>query len=360
MALSEADSDPIYHPAAPPLEQRQVSGRSIYDYAVKGYVVARALHVIVQLGVADVLKDGTKSVDDLAAEVVAHPRTLYRVLRTLASVGLFSEVTPGEFGLTPAGAYLRGDVPGSMKALAALYGSELMLGSYGALALTLQTGTPACQALFGKELFAYLAEHPDDAATFNAAMTSVSVEDASAVLAAYDFGDVRTIVDVGGGHGELLLAILGAHPRLRGIVFDQPAVVAGARERVAASGCGERCDLVGGDFFAQVPAGADAYVTKSILWDFDDAQASSILRTCRRAMPQGGRLLVMEGLIPEGDQYSQNKLTDLSLLLLGSGAHGRSEAEMTTLLEASGFKVTRVIPTSGRITIFEGVPATAL
>jgi hypothetical protein len=319
-----------------------------------GYTVSRAIQVVAQLGVADALKDETKGAAELAAAVGAESGALHRVLRALASVGLFTEVEPGRFALTPVGTQLRADVPGSLRALACLYGTEVMLRSFDGLLESVRSGQPACEAAFGKPLFPYLAEHPQEAATFNAAMAAVTASDTASILAACDFSGLGTLVDVGGGQGSLLLAILEVNPGLRGVLFDQPSVVEAARERIRSAGLDERCELVGGDFFEAVPAGADAYLVKNVLWDWDDDRAVEILRNCRRAMPAQARLLALEALIPPGDQYSFNKLVDLNLLVLGGGGRGRSQAQVESLFEAAELEIARVIPTRGRLTVVEG------
>jgi O-methyltransferase domain/Dimerisation domain len=269
-----------------------------------GYRLSQALHVVAKLGVADLLSSGPKSIDNLAQAVGAHPPSLYRVMRLLASEGIFAECEGARFELTPLAMPLQSEVPGSLRARAIFDGEEANWNAWRQLTHSVATGGPAFDCAHGAGLFAYLKEHAAAAASFNAMMTEQTAAWGQAVVEAYDFSGLATLVDVGGGHGGLLGAVLAAHPAIRGVLYDQPHVVAGARPKLEAAGVIDRCDIVGGDFFEGVPAGGDAYLLKHILHDWDEPRCEAILANCLHVMPDGGRLLVMETLIPPGNEPS--------------------------------------------------------
>lgn len=323
-----------------------------------GYGLARAVHAIVDLGVPDALRDGPRDADNLAASVGADGPALYRVLRALASAGLLTETAAGHFALTPVGDLLRSDVPRSLHAFSAYTAADFVRHAVDDLPRTVRTGASACEREQGLPFFAYLEAHPDDAAVFAAAMTSASATVIPAVLAAYDFSPIGTLIDVGGGHGSFLVALLQAHPTMRGVLVEQPSVVEGARRRLEAEGLGDRAEVVGGDFFTALPGGADAYLLKSIIHDWDDTRAIAILRQCRAAMPDAARVLVVDPVIPPGDQPSPNKLLDLLLLALlgGGGGRERTEAEYRALFEAAGLRLVQAIPTASTSWLLEGTP----
>jgi len=324
---------------------------------LNGFVVGRALHVAAQLGVADLLQDGPRSAPEIAAAVGAHPDTLSRLLRALASVGVFTEAEPGVFALTPLGDCLRSDTPSSLRAFACLFGSEEYLRAFDHLLETVQTGHAGFELAFGTPIYPYLAQHADFSATFDLAMTNLSGMVTPAILAAYDFSDIHTLVDIGGGQGALLIALLRANPAMRGILFDLPHVVEGARARMTAAGLAERCAVVNGTMLAGVPAGADAYLIKNVLMDRDDGAAIVVLRHCLQAMGPAGRLLVIDPVILPGAGPSPAKFTDLVMLILTESGRCRTPAEFQALFEAAGLALTRVIPTpSPAVSIVEGRP----
>jgi hypothetical protein len=259
--------------------------------------------VAAKLGVADLLRAGPKSSPELAAAVNVNPQALYRVLRALASLGIFAETDPGSFALTPLAEPLRSDVPGSLLASAVLYGEGWWWQACGELLHSIRTGQPAFDHVHGKPLFGYLNSASDAAAVFNDHQTNMTRQDAAAVVAAYDFTGCARVVDIGGGHGALAAAILRACPRTTVLLFDQPGVVVGAPQRLRAEGVMDRWTCVAGDFFDSVPPGGDAYVLKDIVHDWDDGQAIAILRNCRVAMTPApavpARLLVVEKVIVE-------------------------------------------------------------
>ncbi len=322
----------------------------------EGYMISRAIYVAAQLGVADILKDQPMDTKDIATAVGANPDALYRLLRALASVGVFTEVKQRHFALTPLAACLRTDVPGALHAYISLYGSDLVRRPADNLLYSVRTGMPAFERVFEMPLYAYLNQHSEVTPMFDAGMASISSLDISGVLAAYDFSGITTIADIGGGNGAFLTAILRANPTMKGVLFDRPPVIEGARPRFEKAGLAGRCDLIGGDFFDTLPDGADAYVLKGITQDWDDARSVRILRNCRRAMPDKGRLLVIEPLVLPGDQASVSKFVDLMMLLM-PGGRGRTEEEFRTLFGAGGFELTRVIPTDSRVSIVEAAPA---
>jgi hypothetical protein len=319
-----------------------------------GFFISRAICVVARLGIADLLKDGPLDTETLAAAAGVHAPSLYRVLRTLASVGIFAEGDDGRFGLTPRAEPLRSDAPDSIRAYILLLDEEWYSGPADHLLHCVQTGRPAFERVHGADFFTFLARDPGATAVFDAAMTSRSVQENDAIASAYDFSGLGTVVDVGGGHGSLLAAILRANPGLRGVLFDRPQVVAEAGHQLEAAGLGGRCEVVAGDFFESVPAGGDAYILKRVLHDWDDERAGAILRTCHRAMPEQGRLLVIELVLPPGNEPSLGKLFDL-LMLVDLGGRERTKADFQTLLAGAGFELTAVTPTPSLVSVVEGV-----
>ena len=314
-----------------------------------GRTTTQLVALVARLKIPD-LVDGQTPVADLARARDLHEPTLYRVLRLLAAIGIFEE-SPGRlFALTPLGALLRSDAKGSLREFAVFNGSPWVNGAYGNLEHSLRTGSPAFVGAFGQDMFAYLAGHPKDAAVFNGAMTSMSRDGAPAICDAYDFAGVRSVVDVGGGHGFLLSTILRAHPALRGVLFDLPAVVDGARAQLAADGVAERCEVVAGDFFRAVPAGADRYLLKFIIHDWDDERAIQILRKCRDAMDPDGRVIVAEIVVEPGNVMAL--LRDVQMLALTAGRE-RERAEFASLFAAAGLELVRVLPTRSSVSLVE-------
>lgn len=319
-----------------------------------GYWVSQALYVAAKLGIADHLAGGPVAGEALAAATGADAPSLYRVLRALASVGIFTETAPGTFALTPLADLLRSEAPGSMRALAIMYAEE-QYRAWADLLYSVRTGAPAFPHQFGADYFTYLAQHPEADRVFNAAMTGWTTQLATAVVDAYDFSPFGTIVDVGGSYGTLLAAILRRNPGTRGILFDQPHVAAAAAEHLAAAGVADRCTTVGGDFFVALPAGGEAYVLAQILHDWDDERSVAILRQCRRVMPDDGKLLVVELVLPEGEEPFLGKWLDLHMLVL-LGARERTAAQYDALFQAAGFRLTRVVPTPPGPSVVEAIP----
>lgn len=317
-----------------------------------GFRATQLVHVAAKLGIADLLQDGPQPVSALATAVRAHPRALYRLLRALASLGLFAETANDQFELTALGEMLRSNAPGSLRPLALLYGEDWVWNAYGQASHSVMTGRPAFEHVHGQGLFDYMQAHPEAAATFDGGMTAYSEHEAAAILAAYDFPGAGTIVDVGGGAGALLASILTAHPRARGVLFDQASVTDRARDLMMRAGVLDRCTTEVGDFFERVPDGGDLYVLKSVLHNWDDPDGLAILRSCRSAMPPRARLLIIERVVPEGNEPSEAKLFDINMLVMLGGLE-RTIAEYRALLRDSGFDLKRVVPTEAPVSLLE-------
>jgi hypothetical protein len=322
------------------------------DRMITGYWVSQAIYAAAKFGIADHLKDGPKAVEELAVATATDPEALYRLLRALASVGIFAEGESRHFSLTPLAEPLRSGVEGSKRALALMAGDELFR-AWAEIDYSLRTGKVAFDKVFGKPLFDYLGEHPDKARIFDAAMVGIHGRETNAILDAYDFSGIGVVADIGGGNGSQLTDILKKHGRMKGILFDLPHVIGRAKEDLQASGLQDRCRLVSGSFFDAVPEGADAYLLRHIIHDWDEAQCLTILRNCHRAMRPESRLLVIESVIPPGNAPSPGKFLDLVMLLIPGGKE-RSEDEYRTLFERAGFALTRIVPTGSEVSIVEG------
>jgi O-methyltransferase domain/Dimerisation domain len=325
---------------------------------IMGFRSTQVIYVAARLGLADRLESGAQTAQQLAPQVGAAPRALHRLLRALAGLGIFAEAEGGTFALTPAARLLQTDAPGSLRGLALLYGADWLWRSYGDLLHSVRTGAPAFAHVHGQSFYEYLQEHPAAGAVFQAAMSGSSAEEAAAILAAYDFAPAATVIDVGGGQGALVAALLQAHPHLAGVVLDLSPAIAGAKALLAAAGLTARATCVAGDFFTAVPKGGDLYLLKSVLHNWDDSDVVSILRNCRQAMADGARLLVIERIIPDGNGPSEAKLFDINMLVTVGGQE-RTEGEYRTLLDLAGLTVTRAIPTTSPLSLLEAVPATA-
>jgi hypothetical protein len=316
-----------------------------------GFAVSQALRVIIELGIPDLLAAGEQSVDELAAATGSNADALYRVIRLLAPEGVFREVLPRHFELTEVGAVLRSDRPGP-RDFVRMINSEAYL-AFEQLLYSVHTGKPAFDKVFGSPRFDWLSEHPEQAALFQRAMVALGQGSNEAVAEAYDFRPFTRIVDVGGGHGQLLSAILARNPHLSGVLFDLPSGVAASHQGVG--GDLPRTEFIAGNFFESVPIG-DVYVIKKVVHDWDDKRAVVILRNCRQAMPPIGKVLVAETLVPPGDAPSPIKGIDVVMLAVTGGLE-RTEAQYAGLFNAAGLRLERVIPTRGPISILEASPA---
>lgn len=314
------------------------------------------LYVAAELGLADFLHDGAKDSAELATVTETNAAALHRVLHGLVQIGVFRLDEDDRFGLTPLGECLRSGVPGSQRGLARMFGHEAFWRPWGNLLHSVRTGETAFGHTFGHTLFEHLTAEPEFVPIFNAGMAGSSTAITDALVAAYDFGRFATVVDVGGGTGSLLTTILRAHPQPRGVLFDLPHSRERAEEAIAQADLAGRCTFAGGDFFAGVPDGGDAYVLKLVLHDWDDERSAAVLGQCRRAMAPGGTLLVMEHVLPAGNEPALDAVMMDITMLIQVGGRERSEAEYGHLLERSGFRLTRVIPTGSPLRIVEGMP----
>lgn len=322
---------------------------------IRGSDLTQLIYVAAKLGVADLLGDGPKSAEELAGAAGAHPRALYRVMRALASVGVFAMQEDHRFSLTPLAEPLRTDAPDSKRDWAMMWGEEWTWRAWGNLLHSVKTGETAFDDVAGMGLFQYLEGNREAAEVFNNVMTRGSEDIQDEVIGACDFSDTGTVVDVGGGHGALLAAILKAHPHMRGVLVDQPSVVEGAGGVVEAAGVSDRCKLIGGSFFDSVPAGGDVYILKWIIHDWDDEKASVILKNCRTAMSVGGRLLIVDRVVPPANEPFPGWRGDVTMMVLPGGLE-RTEAEFRALLESAGFRLSKVTSTRSELNVLEAKP----
>ena len=319
---------------------------------ITGYWVSQAVGVVALLGVADQLGEGGRDSDELARAVGAEPRALYRVLRLLASLGVFAESVPGSFALTPLGETLRSDAPDSVRNFAITETAPGHWLPWGRLHESVLSGQPMAREALGMELWDWYAKNPKEAGFFSAAMGNLSALAASELLRVYDFSAVHTVADIGGAHGVLLTAILRANPGTRGILFDLPHVIETAENAIATEGLSQRCELVSGDFFEEVPEGADLHLLKQIVHDWDDERATRLLQNCHRALAPAGKLLLVEMVVPPDNRPSPAQAMDLNMLVM-LGGRERTEQEYEHLFQAAGFRLERAIPTHSPFSVLE-------
>jgi hypothetical protein len=320
------------------------------------YWVSRIVHLAAELGLADHLAAGPLTADELASRTKTHAPALYRVLRTLASLGLFTEDTTRRFSLTPMGEALKTGASGSARATILTLGGEPVSAAWQQLIYSVRTGKPAFEQVHGKPIFAWLAEHPNDAALFGETMIGFHGAEPAAVASAYDFSGFSTVVDVGGGTGNLLTTILGKHSQPRGVLFDMPHVASEATALIKTRGLSDRVRVEVGDFFQTVPKGGDVYLLSHVIHDWSEEQCQTILANCRRAMKADSRLLLIEMVLPPGDAPHPGKLLDM-MMLVAPGGQERTADEYRTLLKSSGFRLVQVIPTNSAVSIVEAVLA---
>ena len=325
---------------------------------ISGYWLSQCVRVAARLGVADAVARRPLTPEALAHQLGAHAPALRRVLRALASTGVFAEDARGRFRLTPAAKVLQRDAPGSLRDFACMMVDDYNWQAWAALDRAVVNGALPFDQVHGEPIFDYLAKHPEDEALFAASMASISGAENAAIARAYPFGKLHTLVDVGGAHGHLLATILRRHRKLRGILYDQPQVVAAAASSgfLSAPDLAGRHELVGGSFFDRVPAGADAYLMKYILHDWDDAKCLGILGHCRDAMTADGRVLVVDHVIPQGNSADWAKLLDI-MMMVGPGGQERTREEFRALFARVGLRLARVIPTKSPLSILEAVRA---
>lgn len=319
-----------------------------------GSWITQGMWVAAELGIADLLTKGPRTVEQLAEDTCTQSGALYRLLRALASVGIFVQDAQKRFSLTPLAELLRTEAMGSQRSIAIMMGGEFQ-AAWGELLHSVRTGEPGFQKKFGMPFFQYMIEHPERHTIYDAAMTGVHGGETEPMLDAYDFAVFKTVVDIGGGNGQVLGAILKRHPSLHGILFDLPDVADRTRSDISSSGVADRIRIEGGDFFSSIPAGADAYVLRHIIHDWDDSKAIAILRKCREAMAPGGKVLVVEMVIPPGNEPGFGKWLDLMMLLVAG--QERTKEEYNCLFSAAGLKMTDVIQTTSDVSIVEGIRA---
>ncbi len=320
---------------------------------ITSYWTAQAIHVAAKLKLADLVKDGPRSAVELAAATKTHPPSLYRLLRALASVEIFSEDEEGRFHMTPMAECLI-EKPGSQWAVAMMMGEE-HYRSWGDLLYSVQTGKPAFDHVFGKGVFDFLAEHAEQAKIFDAAMTGFHGPETQAMIDAYDYTGVNTLVDIGGGNGTVLGAVLKKYPAMKGILYDLPGVIERAKKNLADAGLATRCQTIPGSFFESAPPGGDAYQMRHIIHDWTDEQCHTILGHIRKVIPKQGRLLVIEMVIKSRNEYQPAKWLDLNMLVLPGGRE-RTEAEYRDMYARAGFRLERVLPTPTEVSVIEGRP----
>ena len=336
-------------------KQTELPPPMVFMQLLFGKQLTYSLSGVARLGVADHMDKTGRAVEELAAKVGAHAPSLYRVMRMLASLGVFKESPPRHFALTPVGELLKTDAPVSLRYMAMMFGEEFSTRAYAHFTECLRTGGDGVSEAYGKDIWQVLAEHPAQCEVFQNAMSANSSGSVPAIVEAYDFGGIQRIADVGGGHGLLLGSILRSAPKMQGILFDRPEVV-GSLPKSAFAGLEGRVAVEGGSFFERVPDGCDAYIMKHIIHDWDDDQCVTILRNCRKVMPRGGRLLIVESVLPPGDTPHPGKILDM-VMLLAPGGQERTEEEYRVLLAKADLRLTRVVPTHSAVSLVEAVPA---
>jgi hypothetical protein len=321
---------------------------------VLGFQASQAIHVTAQLGLADLIKDGTKSADELGPQVGANPASLYRLMRAVAALGVFHEDNAKRFSLTEMGECLRSDAKTPVAPAAFYFGLPHYWAAWGDLLHSVKTGESAFKHLYGMSSWDYFQAHPNVGSAFDRVMSGNSRSDAAAAIAAYDFSKFSRIIDIAGGQGVLLSEILVAYPDARGVLFDQPNVIARAAAPSAA-GVADRVELVAGDFFKSVPASGDAYLLKLIIHDWDDAKCGTILKKIRNVIDPAGRVIVLERVIEPPNQGDMTKLSDLNMMVSPGGIE-RTEDEFAAMFAGSGFRLEKIIGTRSRLSVIEASP----
>ena len=356
MSTAVSEVEKTIHPRNP--NERPASEgappEAVLTQMITGSLGSQAIYVAAKLGIADLLADGPKPVSQLAEASGAHAPSLYRVLRALASFGVFAEREDQVFELTPTADLLRSDSNNSLRDLAVFMGEDWHWKVWGQTLYSVRTGQPAWSKCHGQDVFPYFAANPEASKIFDQAMTSLSNLAIKAVLEAYDFSEIETLVDVAGGHGRFLTAILNANPGVNGVLFDMARVIEGAKENENVKAVGSRLKFTTGDFFVDVPAGADAYIMKHIIHDWYDEQALQILKNIRRVMKPNGRVLLVESVITEGSERDFGKLLDIEMLV-SPGGKERTAKEYEELFEQAGLRLTRIVPTQSPYSVIEAV-----
>jgi hypothetical protein len=317
-----------------------------------GHIVASAVNIAAQLGIADRIANGPRTTADLARECEVNEAALYRVLRALASLGVFEEVSPRTFGLTPAAAALQ---DGPLRWMALWIAGQFNFRVYSNAMHSVKTGESAVPATVGTPIFDYFASQPALSKIFNDAMTGFSATIVPAIIDAYDFTGITTLVDIAGGHGAVLTSVLDKYPSMKGILFDLDHVIEGATARLATQKAGSRVTTASGDFFKAIPGGGDAYIMKHIIHDWDDERAGLILKNIRAVLPKAGRVILLESVIPAGNEPGLGKIIDLEMLVMPGGKE-RTEEEFRALFSGAGFELTRIVPTKSPVSVIEAKP----
>lgn len=342
--MSQAATEPKFTPA------QRLGG------IVNSYVITSAVNAVIRLNIPDILGDGEVDIDTLAKQTESNTDSLYRVLRLLASMEIFTETKDRVFANSESSQSLRSDVADSQRAMIEFISDPMHFELYADMLPTIKDGRPSSEHRFKKNIFDLFEENPDEQARFNDAMTNLSKNAIRAVLEAYDFSGIETLVDVAGGHGVLLTAILQKYPELKGILFDLDHVVSGGKIRIEELNLSDRCSTESGDFFKAVPVG-DAYIMKHIIHDWDDERSLKILKNIHSAMAKTGarKLLLVEMILPGRNVNHPSKFLDVEMMMLPGGRE-RSEEDYSVLLEKAGFKLTRVVATKGPNNLIESVP----
>jgi O-methyltransferase domain len=323
-----------------------------------GKQMTYCLSGVARFGVADHMNATPMAVEEIAGKTGAHAPSLYRVMRMLASMGIFKEERGKRFALTPAGELLKSDAPGTMRYHAMMLGDEWTMRAYEHFTDCLRTGQNGVSKAYGRHLFDVLADRPEQSDTFQAAMTSSSTIEGRAVTGAYDFSGIKRLADLGGGHGTLLASILRRYPLMQGVLFDRAEIIAGvAKDQFA--GCEGRITIEGGSFFERVPDGCDAYIMKHIIHDWDDEHCRTTLKLMRDKLPTDGRVLVCEMVVADEPGPTPAKILDIMMLVITMGGKERTKDEFAELFASSGLRLNRIVPTEGPICVIEAVPGQA-
>lgn len=341
---------------APPVENpNEMPAPAQMLQIISNFWMSRALYITTKLGIPDLLKSGPQTAAKLAESTQTHAPSLYRLLRALASAGIFRSEPGNTFALTPLSELLVTDAPGSMRWFVISELGQEHYPAWGNLMHSVKTGEIAFDNHFRMDIWKYFSKNPEDAAVFNDSMSGMTAVVNAQITSLYDFSRFNKIIDVGGGHGGLITSILKANPHAKGVLFDAEVVISGAGPKIEAASLAGRCETIAGDFFESVPEGGDLYIMKWIIHDWDDERAIRILKNCRNNVPQNGRVIVVDAVVPEGDQPDFSKFFDLNMLVM-TGGKERTEREFADLFAAAGLKLVRVIPTDLPTSIVEGEP----
>ena len=335
-----------------PPHLRGLPPEAVMMQMASGYWITQLIYVAAKLNIADLLKDGPKSCEEIAAATGTNAKSIYRVLRTLAGAGVFAETEQqGYFTLTPLAASLQSGGTSSMRAMAIMFGEE-QYQAWGDILYTLETGESSFERKHGVPMFKYFVDNPEPGEIYEEAMTSVSAAEKAEILKSYDFSYIKKLVEVGGGHGSFISSILKANPTMQGVLFDQPYVIEGANI-IEAEGLSDRCEQIPGNFYESVPSGGNAYSLKHVLHGCSDEQSITILKNCHKAMVEDGKLLIVERIVGSGPDSFLAKFLDVNMMLLVKGGCERTESEYRKIIEAAGFRVDKVVPSKAGVSVIE-------